>query len=204
MDFQLRHAAIPTPVGNLTLVASGSALTGVYFARHWPMPDPSRFGTRLPADADELLSTTAAQLDEYFAGERTSFDLPTAAGGDAFHERVWSLLEEIPFGETVTYGELARRHGDRSLAREIGQAIGRNPLAVVVPCHRVVGKGGTLVGYAGGLERKRALLEREGWHLLPNGGKTNLRDLTIGRDTPIRQIPMPGDTYPAGVAGVGG
>ena len=191
-----RHAVIPTPIGNLTLVASGVALTGVYFARHWPKPDASQFGERVPADSDEQLASTARQLDEYFAGERTSFDLPIATHGDLFQERVWAILREIQFGEATTYGDLAHRLGDRSLARDVGQAVGRNSLSIVVPCHRVVGKDGSLVGYAGGLERKRALLEREGWHLLPKRGRANLRDLTIGRDAPSSQIPL--------LAGVGG
>jgi methylated-DNA-[protein]-cysteine S-methyltransferase len=202
MESNSRHATFPTPVGNLTLAASGDALAGIFFAHHWPKPDPGRFGKRAPAHADQLLSAAATQLDEYFAGERTSFDLPTTTNGaDAFHERVWSLLMAIPFGETVTYGELAHRYGDRSLAREIGQAIGRNPLSIVVPCHRVVGKGGTLVGYAGGVERKRALLEIEGWRLSPKGEKTHLRDLTVDREEPVWQIPIPGAIHIAEVNG---
>ena len=201
MNAYTRHGIVLTPVGNLTLVASDDALTGLYFARHWPRPDTGSFGERVPAQTDTLLSEVARQLAGYFAGERTSFDIPITTRGDAFQEQVWSLLREIPFGETATYGELARRYGDRSLARDIGQAIGQNPLSIVVPCHRVVGKDGTLVGYAGGLERKRALLEIEGWHLQPKSGHANLRDLTIGRDTPTQQIPMLSDELLAGIAG---
>ena len=110
-----------------------------------------------------MLAEASRQLHEYLAGERTSFDLRTATRGGAFEERVWSLLREIPFGETTTYGELAERlGGERTLARRVGQAVGSNPLSIVVPCHRVVGKNGELRGYAGGFERKQFLLDLEG------------------------------------------
>ena len=112
-------------------------------------------------DADPLLSEVARQLEEYLAGERTEFDIPTAAHGDAFQERVWALLRQIPFGETTTYGELAERLGDKALARMVGRAVGHNPLSIIVPCHRVVGKNSKLTGYAGGLERKQFLLDLE-------------------------------------------
>jgi methylated-DNA-[protein]-cysteine S-methyltransferase len=110
---------------------------------------------------DALLRLAAAQLHQYLAGERTSFDLPTATSGDPFQERVWRLLRDIPRGETVTYGELAVQLGDKSLAQSVGQAVGRNPLSVIVPCHRVVGADGRLTGYAGGLKRKQFLLDLE-------------------------------------------
>ncbi|MDQ2660545.1 MAG: MGMT family protein, partial [Actinomycetota bacterium] len=93
---------------------------------------------------------------------RTEFDLPTAASGDAFEQAVWAMLREIPFGETTTYGAIADRLGDRTLARRVGYAVGHNPISILVPCHRVVGSDGSLTGYAGGLERKRLLLELEG------------------------------------------
>jgi methylated-DNA-[protein]-cysteine S-methyltransferase len=102
------------------------------------------------------------QLDEYFAGRRTSFELPLAPRGTDFQKRVWNEIARVPYGKTITYGELARRAGGESHARAAGAATGRNPLGVVVPCHRVVGSDGGLTGYAGGLERKRSLLEREG------------------------------------------
>ena len=95
----------------------------------------------------------------------STFDLPTATHGSAFEERVWALLRELPFGETTTYGDLAESLGDRNLARRVGQAVGRNPLSIVVGCHRVVGKGGELRGYAGGLDRKRFLLDLEAGRL---------------------------------------
>jgi methylated-DNA-[protein]-cysteine S-methyltransferase len=120
------------------------------------------FGSRVAAASDPLLTAAARQIEEYLAGERVEFDLPTDAAGDDFQLRVWALLAEIPYGETVTYGDLAERCGDRRLARDVGQAVGSNPLSMIVPCHRVVGKDGKLTGYAGGLDRKRSLLELEG------------------------------------------
>jgi methylated-DNA-[protein]-cysteine S-methyltransferase len=121
------------------------------------------------ADDDEVLQKSHAQLAEYLSGERTGFDLPTATHGDAFEERVWALLREIPIGETTTYGDLAERLGDKSLAQAVGQAVGRNPISIVVPCHRVVGKNGKLTGYAGGLKRKQFLLELEEPALVKGG-----------------------------------
>jgi len=130
----------------------------VYYPSHWYLPDPATFGAR----SDAGFAEAERQLGEYFEGTRTSFDLPTSLHGDAFEQRVWSLIAEIPYGETTTYGEIARALGEPRMAREVGAAVGRNPLSIVVPCHRVVGKDGRLTGYAGGLERKRFLLELEG------------------------------------------
>lgn len=156
----LRHAIVETELGELTVVAHDGALVGVYFPGHWTMPPVEALGIRADA-GDALISAAAVQLREFLAGERTSFELPTATRGDAFQEEVWAILKEIPFGETTTYGEIATRIGDAKLAREVGRAVGRNPLSIVIPCHRVVGKDGKLTGYAGGLERKRFLLELE-------------------------------------------
>jgi methylated-DNA-[protein]-cysteine S-methyltransferase len=155
-----RHCIIDTPLGALTLVARNDALTGIYFPKHWHLPAQADFGQQVDAADDALFTRTAAQLTEYFHGERTQFELPTALTGTPLQERVWDLLVEIPYGETVTYGELATALGDAG-AWEVGQAVGRNPISIVVPCHRVVGKDGRLTGYAGGLTRKRLLLERE-------------------------------------------
>lgn len=153
------HMRMMTPVGELALVAQDGALSGVYFPGHWTRPDPATFGER----ADRGLEEVQRQLVEYFAGERTGFDLPTiAAAGDAFQRRVWERLDQIPYGQTMTYGELAADLGSPSLARRVGGAVARNPLSVIVPCHRVVGKDGQLTGYAGGLARKRFLLDLEG------------------------------------------
>jgi methylated-DNA-[protein]-cysteine S-methyltransferase len=152
------HTTIDSPVGELTLVASEGVLSGIYFPGHWHMPAPEVFGARIEGGFEQA----RRQLSEYFAGERTEFELTTVVTGEEFQRRVWELIDRIPYGQTTTYGEMARELGDRSLTREVGAAVGRNPLSIVVPCHRVVGKDGKLTGYAGGLERKRFLLELEG------------------------------------------
>jgi methylated-DNA-[protein]-cysteine S-methyltransferase len=151
------HTTIDSPVGELTLVARDGTLSGVYFPGHWYPPDPATLGTR----TDEGFAAVERQLAEYFAGERVSFELATAAAGDPFARSVWELIDAIPYGETTTYGEIARTLGDVALARRVGGAVGHNPLSIIVPCHRVVGKDGRLTGYAGGLERKRFLLDLE-------------------------------------------
>jgi methylated-DNA-[protein]-cysteine S-methyltransferase len=152
-----RHRVIGSPLGELTLVAEHDVLAGVYFAHHRGRPGPAVLGTR----DDTVLDEATLQLCEYFAGVRTRFDLVTRADGSPFDVSVWELLTRIPAGETRSYGELAHRLGDRALAQEVGAANARNPLCIVVPCHRVVGADGRLVGYAGGLRRKRALLDHE-------------------------------------------
>jgi methylated-DNA-[protein]-cysteine S-methyltransferase len=151
------HTTLDSPLGELTLVARDGALSGVYFPGHWYLPDTATFGVRSESGFDQA----RRELDEYFAGGRTSFGLPTSTAGDGFQQRVWKLIDAIPYGETSTYGELATELGDPSLARAVGSAVGRNPLSVIVPCHRVIGKDGKLTGYAGGLERKRWLLDLE-------------------------------------------
>ena len=149
--------ATGSPIGELTLVADDGRLTGVYFPHHWYRPDPATFGGHAEAGFGEV----QRQLAEYFAGERQSFDLPLDARGDEFQRHVWELIGRIPYGQTATYGDLARELGGQVLAKDVGAAVGRNPLSVIVPCHRVVGKGGRLTGYAGGLARKRFLLDLE-------------------------------------------
>lgn len=152
------HTTIDSPIGELTLVARDGVLSGIYFPGHWHMPAPEVFG----APSDDGFDRARQQLSEYFAGERTGFELATAIAGEKFQRRVWELIDRIPYGQTTTYGEMAEELGDPALAREVGAAVGRNPLSIVIPCHRVVGKDGKLTGYAGGLERKRFLLELEG------------------------------------------
>jgi methylated-DNA-[protein]-cysteine S-methyltransferase len=152
------HTTIESPVGELTLVARDGVLSGIYFPGHWHMPAPEVFGTR----SERGFEQARQQLSEYFGGERTEFELATTVVGEEFQRRVWGLIDRIPHGETTTYGEMADELGGGVLAREVGGAVGRNPLSIVVPCHRVVGKDGRLTGYAGGLERKRFLLELEG------------------------------------------
>lgn len=155
------HTTFASPIGELTLVATGDRLTGVYFPHHWHKPGPATFGPRSDQGFDEV----KRQLAEYFAGERDRFDLPVDARGDEFQRRVWELVNRIPYGQTTTYGDLARELSrdvaDPVLPKDVGAAVGRNPLCIVVPCHRVVGKNGALTGYAGGLGRKRFLLNLE-------------------------------------------
>jgi methylated-DNA-[protein]-cysteine S-methyltransferase len=151
------HTIIETPIGELTLVAEDGTLSGVYYPGHWTRPDPASFGQRSDAGFEEA----ERQLAEYLTGRRTSFALPTAAAGDEFQRRVWEIIDRIPYGETTTYGEIAHELGNPRLARRVGGAVAHNPLSVIVPCHRVVGKDGTLTGYAGGLRRKQFLLSLE-------------------------------------------
>ncbi|MFD9871155.1 methylated-DNA--[protein]-cysteine S-methyltransferase [Streptomyces niveus] len=157
----VRHAVVETSLGGLTVVASGGAITGLYFPHHWYMPSDASLGRRVDVHDDPLITQAAAQLGEYLDGERTTFDLPTRTNGDAFQERVWAMLREIPFGATTTYGELAERLGNKALAQSVGQAVGHNPISIIVACHRVVGSNGKLTGFAGGLARKQRLLEIE-------------------------------------------
>jgi methylated-DNA-[protein]-cysteine S-methyltransferase len=151
------HTIVESPLGDLTVVAVDGALTGVYFEQHRRRPDRSSFGPLV----DHGFEDVRRQLAEYFAGDRREFDLPLAPVGNEFDQRVWKLLADIPYGETRTYGSLARDLGDDTLAQAVGAANSRNPLSVIVPCHRVVGAGGKLVGYAGGLARKRTLIDLE-------------------------------------------
>ncbi|WP_412068924.1 methylated-DNA--[protein]-cysteine S-methyltransferase [Rubrivirga sp. IMCC43871] len=151
------RATLDTPLGPLTLASDGAALTAATF-------DPDRLGPEaedIHGGADTVLDVASAQLAAYFAGEAVAFDVPLALGGTPFQERVWAALCAIPHGETLSYGALAARLGMPGAAQAVGAANGQNPAAVVVPCHRVVGADGALVGYAGGLERKRALLALE-------------------------------------------
>ena len=151
------HAVLDTPIGPLTLVGDGHALSGLYFPDHARQPKADSFGPR----DDRGFADARAQLAEYFGGERTEFDLTLTPQGNEFQRSVWRLLGAIPYGQTRTYGQLAKLLGDPGLARAVGAANGRNPISIVVPCHRVVGRDGSLTGYAGGLARKAFLLELE-------------------------------------------
>ncbi|GLY87075.1 methylated-DNA--[protein]-cysteine S-methyltransferase [Actinoallomurus iriomotensis] len=151
------HTVVDSPIGPLTLVGADGALTGVYMDRQRYRPEPETFG-----DRDDVPFTEAArQLEEYFAGTRTRFDLPLAPVGTPFQRQVWEALQAIPYGQTVSYGQLADRLGRPAAARAVGFANGHNPISIIVPCHRVVGSNGDLTGYGGGLERKRRLLDFE-------------------------------------------
>ena len=152
------HRIIDSPLGELTLVAHNGVLAGLYFSDHVRGPDQKTFGSR----AANGFEAAVQQLAEYFRGHRVEFDIPIAPRGTTFQQRVWTLLRAIPYGETRTYGQLARDMGNPALAREVGGANARNPISIIVPCHRVIGADGRLTGYAGGLERKRFLLDLEG------------------------------------------
>jgi methylated-DNA-[protein]-cysteine S-methyltransferase len=153
----LNVITIDSPIGELTLASDGEAITGLYMTdqRHRPT---------LPGAVereDAVLAAARDQLAEYFAGSRRHFSLPLKPAGTPFQRSVWAALREIPYGETAGYGELAARLGRPGAARAVGLANGHNPIAIVVPCHRVIGADGGLTGYGGGLERKRYLLELE-------------------------------------------
>lgn len=156
------HTVVDSPLGELVLVAEGDALAGLYMTDQRHRPPAETFGRREAV----LLGEVAEQLEEYFAGERTVFDVRLALRGTPFQQTVWAALCDIPYGEHISYGELARRVGNPAAARAVGLANGRNPVGIVVPCHRVVGTGGALTGYGGGLDRKRYLLDLE-QNLLP-------------------------------------
>ena len=150
-----------SPIGRLLLTSDGTALTGLYM-------EPSRKAQSTDGWAEDVtaapLSATVRQLTEYFAGTRREFDLPLRLQGTTFQTRVWRELTEIPYGQTWSYGHLARRIDKPSASRAVGLANGRNPISILVPCHRVIGADGSLTGYGGGLERKRWLLAHEGLH----------------------------------------
>ena len=154
----------PSPVGELILTASETALKGVFFPvrRNRSAPEAGWVEDDGRGPAGALLARVRRQLTEYFEGTRTSFDLPLDAAGSAFERRVWELLRTIPYGTTTSYGALARHLGDPHATRAVGAANGKNPVPIIVPCHRVVGARGELTGFGGGLDRKRWLLEHEG------------------------------------------
>lgn len=157
-------ARLASPVGELVLLATAAGLTGVWFetSRHGRPEDMEWEEDDGRGRAGETLAQARVQLDEYFARRRTVFDLPLAAAGTPFQQRVWRALRQIPFGATESYAGLARRLGAPSAARAVGAANGQNPIPIIVPCHRVIGADGDLTGFGGGLERKRWLLAHEG------------------------------------------
>lgn len=157
----LRHATVQTLLGPLALVARDDALAGVYFPGHRVEPERALAGDPAAPD-DPVVAAAVRQLDEYLAGTRTAFDLPLAPEPRSdLERRVWGLLLGIGYGQTTTYGALARELGDPHLAQAVGGAVGRNPLSIIVPCHRVVGADGGYTGFAGGEPRKAWLLAHE-------------------------------------------
>jgi len=156
---------VASPLGPIVIAATATGLAGLWFTdnqRYLPLQlaEPAAW----PEDADHpILSQTRQQLGDYFAGRRSHFDLPLDLGcGTAFQQSVWRALLEIPQGEVVSYGEVSRRIGKPAAVRAVGGAVGRNPVSIIVPCHRVMGASGALTGYGGGLDRKTALLTLEG------------------------------------------
>jgi methylated-DNA-[protein]-cysteine S-methyltransferase len=156
-----RHAVVDTALGQVTIVATDNLITGLYFSHQTRRPAQETSGPVVTVGGDVLLADATTQLRDYLAGTRRQFDLPFNAAGDAFQHAVWSVVAEIPFGETTTYGTIAERLGDKALSYRVGQAVGANPLCIFIPCHRVLGANGKLTGYAGGLKRKQALLKLE-------------------------------------------
>jgi methylated-DNA-[protein]-cysteine S-methyltransferase len=163
----IKTCRLPSPLGEMLLVANpeGDPLAGLHPANQKYFPhEAAQWGE---APLLPLFRAAAAQLREYFAGARPAFDLSLAPAGTPFQRQVWAAIAAVPFGETITYGELAARVGRPSAVRAAGAATGRNPLTIVIPCHRIVGSGGALTGYAGGLDRKRTLLALEAAHVRP-------------------------------------
>src|SRR6476469_7753136 len=156
----MRYSFIPSPVGPLLLAADQAGLRLIEFDS--PRHPVNRDSEWQRADDDALLREAAAQLDDYFAGKRRTFDLPLAPRGTEFQLDVWQALRAIPYAETISYAQLATRIGKPSAMRAVGAANGRNPLPIVVPCHRVIGADGTLTGFGGGLPTKHFLLKLEG------------------------------------------
>ena len=147
-----------SPLGSLLLAASDKGLCGLYFEEHRHFKGAQGW---LQHEDDFYLRQAAQQLDEYFAGERSTFNLPLDLGGTLFQQKVWAHLPQVPFGATASYMQHAQAVGAGHAVRAVGTAIGRNPVSIIVPCHRIVGSDGALAGYAGGLERKRYLLAFE-------------------------------------------
>jgi methylated-DNA-[protein]-cysteine S-methyltransferase len=152
------HFLMESPIGVLTLINSDGVLSGLYTGEHRRGPGAEELGER----AHMGFERAEAELREYFEGRRRRFTIPLAIGGTTFQREVWKRLCEIPFGETRTYGQIAEEIGNAKAVRAVGLANGRNPISIVVPCHRVIGSDGSLTGYGGGIERKRFLLELEG------------------------------------------
>ena len=153
-----RYAIIGTPIGKLLAAASPHALVFLYFDGSW---GPDDIGQDWQRGGSEILKLTETQLAEYFAGERREFELPLAPIGTEFQRRVWHTLRAIPFGSTISYSELARRIGEPSAMRAVGAANGKNPIPIIIPCHRVIGADGSMTGFGGGLPLKRRLLQLE-------------------------------------------
>jgi methylated-DNA-[protein]-cysteine S-methyltransferase len=156
----IRYARLATPIGTLLATAANGKLTGLYF--EGKAHGPAIGGDWIEDAGAKPFADCARQIAEYLEGKRRAFDLPLAPEGSQFQRKVWMEIARIPYGETITYSQLAKRAGAPGSARAAGAATGRNPISIIVPCHRVVGSDGSLTGYAGGVARKAKLLEIEG------------------------------------------
>jgi methylated-DNA-[protein]-cysteine S-methyltransferase len=150
---------VDSPLGRILLVGDGPFVTGVYLEEHKRGREPEAAWQK--SKGDDVLAVAAEQLTDYFAGRRRTFDVPIKLQGTPFQQQVWRELVQIPHGQTISYAELARRVGNPAASRAVGSANGRNPISIIVPCHRVIGADGKLTGYAGGVDKKRRLLEWE-------------------------------------------
>lgn len=171
------YTTMDSPLGELLLTGDGKHLTGLYMTPHTHGPD------RDPAwvHDDRAFEGAIRQLQEYFDGHRVTFEIPLAPDGTEFQRRVWMALRDIPFAQTVSYGDIAREIGNPKGVRAVGLANGRNPISIIVPCHRVIGQNGALTGYGGGIERKRWLLEHEARH-------AGFAGTPLGRAAPIESV----------------
>jgi len=177
------YSTIDSPLGQIFLQGDGQLLTGLFMPQHkgWRGPDASW----QPSDAP--FSIVRQQLAEYFAGERQQFDVPLKLAGTPFQQRVWHELVRIPFGTTITYAQLAQRIGQPTASRAVGHANGRNPISILVPCHRVIGADGKLTGYGGGLDKKEWLLA---WERSPRPARLGVPDRHAAR-TPAAPVHAP-------------
>lgn len=161
-----RHRIWSSRLGKLTIVVDeGNRLVGIYYPDHTPAPTVEHLGQR----DDSVAEIVVSQLSEYLAGQRRDFQLDLAPQGTEFQQEVWEALAKLGYGETTSYGALARAIGRPDASRAVGSAVGKNPLSIVVPCHRVIGGKGQLTGYAGGLKAKQLLLQLEGAELVAGG-----------------------------------
>lgn len=155
------HAQIQTPLGEMLLATNGQALTGAWFLGQKHFPTPDTIGAPAPLADSPILAQAKKELDQYFTGERTVFDVPLALDGSDFQLAVWAAVRDVPFGYTTTYGAISKIVGPGAPAQAVGQAVGRNKLLIFIPCHRVIASTGKPTGYAGGLEKKEFLLAHE-------------------------------------------
>ena len=160
-DRHLARTVTESPIGELTIIATDDAIVAIHFGNDLIGSGASDGLVDVPASEHPVLDEAVRQLDEYFAGERVDFDLPLEPAGTPFQRQAWTALATIPYGETISYGEQAMRIGDRNKSRAVGAANGKNPLPIVVPCHRVIGANGHLTGFGGGLDIKAWLLDHE-------------------------------------------